>query len=349
MFADPGRVSHMCPTSLASRIHDIWRPRRVSASAFLLALLLAAVASPVVAKPILTNGIASPRTGTTATTFTFSVTASGGPNMVSARLTRPGAAIMVHLNGPADGNGLWTGSSKVATPGTWSVTFVATQNASLPGGTIMVTPAPTPTPRPTAKPPAATPLPIVTPRPATPAATPASTPSASSSPTPAATLPLIGGAVEPPPTPDAAGTAGGASGNEPGGPSLLLVMVLGLFVILGVGGIALLGERRMAEERPVSAGSDALPHGGEPMAPTQPEPPPARASPSEFAARVNARPGENNAAARPRRAWEAAAALDDEPIGTVDQIFIDAQPRPWDAEAPRPEPPVDETDDGEET
>jgi hypothetical protein len=147
------------------------------------------------------------------------------------------------------------------------------------------------------------------------------------------------------PTPDAAGTAGGASSNDSGGPSLLLVMVLGLFVILGVGGIALLGERRMAEERPAWVEPDAISAGGEAMAATQQEPQRPPASPSEFAARVNARPGEDNSPARPRRAWEASAALDDEPIGTVDHIAIDAQPRPWDGEAEQPERPAEDQED----
>jgi hypothetical protein len=122
-------------------------------------------------------------------------------------------------------------------------------------------------------------------------------------------------------------------------------MVLGLFVILGVGGIALLRERRMAEERPVWVKSDAISGGGEAVAATRPEPQRPSASPSEFAARVNARRSEDNAPARPGRNWEASAALDDEPIGTVDHIVIDAQPRPWDAEAPQTERPAEDDED----
>ena len=56
----------------------------------------------------------------------------------------------------------------------------------------------------------------------------------------------MGGATEPSPS---AGAGSRAASDDAG--RILPAVLLGLFVILGVGGIALLTGRRQAEERPV--------------------------------------------------------------------------------------------------
>lgn len=85
---------------------------------------------------------------------------------------------------------------------------------------------------------------------------------------------------------------------------------------MGVGGIALLTGRRQAEERPTP---DA---GGAPGEPPSPE----------FvrrAAAVGAAEGAADAAqARPRAAWEVYSSLENQPLGTVNELMPD-QPRPW--------------------
>src|SRR5207245_2517905 len=65
-------------------------------------------------------------------------------------------------------------------------------------------------------------------------------------PTPPATPLAVGGATEPSPS----AAAGSRAASDDAG-RILPAVLLGLFVILGVGGIALLTGRRQAEERPV--------------------------------------------------------------------------------------------------
>jgi hypothetical protein len=341
---------------------------------------LALTSTPLLAKVTLSNGTAAPRTGTTTTNFTFRVTASGRPQSVIARLTGPGSPINVDLSGPANGNGVWSGTHRIPTPGRWTVTFITPSGlATTSGGTVSVTAAPTPTPRPTPKPtptPVGTPVPVATPRATVPAtAKPAATPQASQatasataagSASPRGTAVAVVGVTVPTPTQAAVAAAGGLK-NPPAG-SLWLVMLLGLLVIMGVGGIALLAGRRTAEEEPMFVAAEAGAHGdaSAPLADQDAEPTGDEAGGASaaatapgidaaaFAARVNERadggprgdPG-SGSGTRTRRAWEVYSGLDDQPIGTVDQVLIDAQPRPWDSEVRSPQPP--EEDETEET
>jgi hypothetical protein len=270
----------------------------------LAACCLAVLASPVMSASGLQKGSVTPRSGTTATTFTFRVEAAAGkpPSSVTARLTRAGGGTRTVALSHAGKT--WTGSSRVTTTGTWTVTFVATPTGTTTGGTITVSPAPTPRPTPVATPPP----PAATPR-ATAAATrrPTASPARSSRSTaatasgrPPSTPTAVGGATQPSSAPGAA--AGGTGGSGP----LLPAIVLGLFVILGVGGIALLTGRREAEERPSPA-----PGGLPPENP--PDPDFVRRAASVGAADGEAKP----ARARPRAAWEMDSALDNQPLGTA--------------------------------
>jgi hypothetical protein len=85
-------------------------------------------------------------------------------------------------------------------------------------------------------------------------------------------------------------------------------VLLGLFVILGVGGIALLTGRRQAEERPV-------PEDG------SPDEPPAPAFVRRAAA-VGAAEGAADAGRpRQRAAWEVYSSLENQPLGSVDELL----------------------------
>jgi hypothetical protein len=122
-------------------------------------------------------------------------------------------------------------------------------------------------------------------------------------------------------------------------------VTLGLLVIIGVGGIALLVGRRSAEERPVpvAAAAGGLAGGDVPVPPVPvpsfapaPEPQPATAEAAAFATRVNSQQDEQQrgdpgagGTPRVRRAWEASRGIEDAPIGTVDDVLIDGQPRAW--------------------
>ena len=82
--------------------------------------------------------------------------------------------------------------------------------------------------------------------------------------------------------------------------------MLGVFVILGVGGIALLTGRRQAEERP-SPDPDQAPD--EPLAPA-------------FVRRAAAGPLEGAAdrGRRGRATWEVYSSLENEPLGSSDEL-----------------------------
>jgi hypothetical protein len=344
-----------------------WRPLRALAGSLALVILTATIGvTPVLGK--LMQGAVSPRSGTMATSYTFSVRSTTSLQTVTAHLTAPGkTAINIDLNRPTGGKGTWSRSAKIPTPATWAVTFIGTpgsQTAS--GGTFTVTAAPSPTPSPRPSPtPLGTPVPVVTPRPTsvpkpTAAAAAAGTPTGSPTPTPtasaAATPVVIGGATQPSSPPSAQPASGTSTPPADRSGTLLIAVLLGLFVILGVGGIALLGGRRRAEEQPTELAADgtgAAYAGADAAAAAYPTASyePVSTDPSAFAARVNARtdePAPEDPLAvggpRARTAWEAYIGLEDEPIGTVDRVAIDPQPRPWDAGAP-PRAPADRVDD----
>ena len=303
------RLAATAPTARGSQ------PRAVHLSALVLLVATMAVmaaASPTLAKRSLGNGSVSPRTGTTSTLFAFRVdSGKPSPTSVNARLTRGTATISVALTAPSGGS-TWTRSARVATAGTWTVTFIASDGTTAPGGTITVTVPTTPRPTPTARP---TPRPTAvpsTPRPATPrpsvkaTATPGHSSKASATPkvsqaTPPSTPVAVGGATEPS-SPPGAGSSSDVAGR------ILPADLLGLLVILGVGGIALLTGRRQAEERPTP----------DPGGADQPPSP-------EFvrrAAAVGVAEGAGNAAqTRPRAAWEVYSSLENQPLGTVDELL----------------------------
>jgi hypothetical protein len=284
----------------------------------LVALMAAAATGPVLARNTLRNGSVSPRSGTTNTSFVFRVDSTGKPNptSITARLTRSGAApISIALTKPASGP-TWSRSARVTSTGTWTVTFIASNGATGPGGTITVTVPSTPRPSPSPA--------VATARPATPRPTPKPSRSVKASAsaeapgnTPPATPVAVGGATQPSPSP--APGAGGSADDDAG--RILPAVLLGLFVILGVGGIALLTGRRQAEERP-SPEPGATP--GEPPAPA-------------FVRRAAAAGAAGGAAAasRPRATWEIYSSLENEPLGSVKDDLPDesAEPRVEEANA----------------
>ena len=112
----------------------------------------------------------------------------------------------------------------------------------------------------------------------------------------------MGGATEPSPSAGAGSPASDDAGR------ILPAVLLGLFVILGVGGIALLTGRRQAEERPV-------PEDG------SPDEPPAPAFVRRAAA-VGAAEGAADAGRpRQRAAWEVYSSLENQPLGSVDELL----------------------------
>ena len=114
----------------------------------------------------------------------------------------------------------------------------------------------------------------------------------------------MGGATEPSPS---AGAGSRAASDDAG--RILPAVLLGLFVILGVGGIALLTGRRQAEERPVPE-PDGSP--GEP-----PDPAFVRRAAAVGTAEGSAEAGR----ARPRAAWEVYSSLENQPLGSVDELL----------------------------
>jgi hypothetical protein len=92
-------------------------------------------------------------------------------------------------------------------------------------------------------------------------------------------------------------------------------VILGLLVIIGVGGIALLTGRREAEERP-TPDPDGPP--GEPPAPAF-----VRGATTAGAADG----GVDADRPRPRAAWEVYASLENRPLGSADELLPDASPK----------------------
>jgi len=198
------------------------RPLRVLAAA-LLAFSIASAPSLVRAASTLSDGSVTPTSGTTATTFTFSVdyTSTGSP-------TRPAQAVwaqvggvtatLVKVSGSAH-DGTWRGTATLPA-GTWLVTFHATTSSDpqpepLPGPMVTVTqPPPTPTPSPTPQPTATSAPPTPAPTPAPPTRSPSTNPTPRPLPTPQLTPPPIDGddatrgrTPSPSPTPSASGSA----------------------------------------------------------------------------------------------------------------------------------------------
>ena len=156
-------------------------PRALPAALLALAALLAALPTPALAVGVLSNGTVAPTSGTTSTSFTFTVDylSTDSPQRPAQSVwAQVGSTTVPMTKISGSGNdGTWQGSSTLPA-GTWSVTFNATtadpdeQPAPLAGPSVTVstppTPAPTPTPSPT---PRITPTPPPVPPPPPPAGT----------------------------------------------------------------------------------------------------------------------------------------------------------------------------------
>jgi hypothetical protein len=306
-------MARLAASSMVRSQHRLIALRQVVGTLLLLVTGLMVAVTPVLAKNVLSGASVSPRSGTTATTFVFSVHYAGKPATSVVAHVGTLTVALGRVSGTA-ANGTWRGSRRLPV-GTRSVTFSATaigNVADLPAGQVTVNAVPTPTPAPTARP---TPKPpVATARPATPrptaktTSTPSRSAKASGTPgatraTPPATPVAVGGATEPSPS---AGAGSPASDDEG---RILPAVLLGLFVILGVGGIALLTGRRQAEERPMPS-----PDGS-------PDEPPDPAFVRRAAA-VGAAEGTGDAGRpRQRAAWEVYSSLDNQPLGTVDEML----------------------------
>jgi hypothetical protein len=265
----------------------------------LLALLvvLAPVAQPVAhaascksnqhATPVLSQGAASPGSGTPTTVFTFSVRYVDADGCVPTAITVsiPGVGTFA-LGGTGDpAAGIVYRTTRQLEPGSWTYRFsavsgsgkgrrttrldtVAPERLTVVAPTPRPTPAPTPrptpvpTPRPTARPtaaptarPTARPTPAPTARPVTPApatavpATPPPTPagSASTPPTASPTTSLIGGGPARP-SPTLIGGATIDPVQPPGPSGALIILPVGIIALVGVGLLLLLAARRRRDE-----------------------------------------------------------------------------------------------------
>jgi hypothetical protein len=174
----------------------------------------------------LSSPSASPTTGTTATTITFTVVATDPDGCVpsSVELLMPGrpARAMAPISGSIT-TGLTYRVQLRLPVGTWSYSFRArngtgpgAQTVEIPGpGTITISSAATPTPAPTPTP-TPVPTPVPTPKPTpkpTPAPTPRPTPTPSPSPSPVPTAgPTPTSTTPPSATPSDAGSAAPSPG-----------------------------------------------------------------------------------------------------------------------------------------
>jgi uncharacterized membrane protein YgcG len=189
-------------------------------------------------KTTLSSGKATPGSGSTSTTFTFTVqyadTAGCKPSSVvllipglsskamttSGTSFRTGVVFRVTRQLPA---GLWSYSFQ-AVSGTGAGQRTVTLTSVTPGSVSVIAPTPTPTPTPTPKP-TPKPTPVPTPQP-TPAPTPRPTPGATPAPTPRPTAaPTPGPTPSPPGTPaptatakpsKSPGSSGGGGGSTTG-------------------------------------------------------------------------------------------------------------------------------------
>ncbi len=284
--------AHVCPP----RRCPMRRP--AVAALFLGSLLLASAAGHAAAAPpnSLSNGSVSPGSGWTTTTFVFSVTYTSTTGSAATVVAVAGnKTVPLALVAGTSANGTFRGSASLPA-GTWPVTFQATSTkgnkSTLLGPTVVVltpTPAPTPTPRPT---PVATPQP--TPRP-TPVATPGS-PSSSAfagggtvSDSPAESQASGGGPGFGSATPTQIPAGGGGSGTsvDDGLGTFLTGGLAAIGLLAAVGFAAIWRDRR--RERGARGAATRAPVTAPFLAP--------RRRPST---------------------WERDIAIQDEPIGTVD-------------------------------
>jgi hypothetical protein len=224
------------PRNVPIRIRTLARGVAAVAAAGMLAtalLVLPASPPPVRAAEQLLNGTVAPSSGTTATTFVFSVDYVSDPDEPALSVSvdivgMPGPPLAMTLVSGTESDGTWQRSATISA-GTWDTVFAANLQGptrpTLDGPTVVVTvpPTPVPTPRPTPRPtPVPTAAPTATPRPA-PAPTPLP-PGVTPPPAPRPT-PLPPGVTPAPATPgaeseDPAGSGADASGApgsmEPG-------------------------------------------------------------------------------------------------------------------------------------
>lgn len=312
-------------------------PRRWASVATLGLLFAAVCALPAPMWAVPPNQLAAPsvtpRAGTTATTFVFSVTYDGRDPASSVAAIVAGQTVNLTLVSGTTSNGVWSGGAQLPA-GNWAVNFsaVATRgnDPTTAGGTVQVAaPAPVPTPVPTPVPPptaAPTPPPLIVappptpppggptaPAPATP--TPVAAPAGAQPPPAGASASAAPGEALPSSQDAVAGPAGGgvfspAPNAVPIGGTGLISMLPGRTDWLGpvmVGGLGVIGlvaawglligardrRRRQAEQAALVA---AMPSIG----PTAADAKKARAA----------------------AVWELDAQLEEERIGTVDFLPI---------------------------
>jgi len=209
-----------------------------------LLLTLAVPAPAQAARNTLSNPTASPLSGTTSTTFTFTVHYEGAAASVTATIA--GRTLPMGVVAGTSSNGTFAVSTTLPV-GSWPVTFVATARgnpADLVGPTVTVMSTATPRPTTGATPPPATapPTPPPTPQPPPITATPLppTPPSTTASPVGSGSPDIsgfIGGFIRTPPpspTPDAAPAVEG-----PGVGDEMWTLVTGGLIALSV--LALLG------------------------------------------------------------------------------------------------------------
>lgn len=258
--------------------------------------------------PLLSNGRASPPSGTTVTSFTFTVTYADtkgcAPNWV--RVTIAGVGVYpMSGSGTSYDTGVTFTRSMLLPVGTHAYSFAANSGdfgaqkttalttVSPPSVTVTAPatpPPPQPTPRPTPKP-TAVPEPVPTPAPTVPS-TPAPTATNVPSPVPVGAVPVPapsiagGGTGASSPGPVASqgqAQAPGASPSEPGGAAGLVTpdrlgsfpLLMGAWITATAGGLALfllLAPRRRTQSEPALAVADNGPTKLE--AELAPDPPP---------------------------------------------------------------------------
>jgi len=304
-------------------------PRRSACLAILGLLLAAAWGLPAQTWAAQPNQLVapsvSPRVGTPATTFVFSVTYEGRDPASAVVAIVAGQTVGLALVSGTTTSGTFRGESQLPA-GIWTVTFMADaargNDPTADGGTTQVdapTPIPTPIPAPTAPPAVATPAPTpppagpIAPAPATPTPLPAQI--NSQSPTDGVSAPGSSTAPVPSSQEEHAGTPGGAVFSSlpsaaPGAvgsirpeadaatDTVLPIMLggLGVIAVVAASGL-LLGARGRRRQQPEAAALSATEAGL--IAPTDKE------------------------KARASSVWELDAQLEDERIGTVDYLPLE--------------------------
>ena len=329
--------------ALVLRAHDPpgMEPRRWASFATLGLIVAVSAALPAQSWAAQPNQLAapsvSPRVGTPATSFVFSVNYEARDPAASVVAIVGGQTVGLALVSGSTTSGTYSGASELPA-GTWTVTFSADaergNDPTTPGGTVQVdapTPVPTPIPAPTAPPPPA-PTPAPTPLPVGPIAptapTPAPVPGAIGTPPPdGASDPGSSSAPAPSALEEHAGTPGGAvfsllpSAEAAAGPIgatvpedprtsnaalPLLVAGLGLIALVAASGLWLGARRRRREPAEAAITTSEV----APVLPPDHEGP------------------------RPPAIWELDAQLEDATIGTVDYL-------PLDTAESVPDPPAD--------